>query len=103
MASKSRPPLVADDLPGAAGHQGAVLEQARQHVPLVAFGAGQREANGQPVLRPDQAEVAPSNTGWEAQYPYSAHPVRFERRVVPCGSARISHSILAASLRCRLL
>jgi hypothetical protein len=88
MASKSRPPLVADDLPGAAGHQGA---------------AGQREANGQPVLRPDQAEVAPSNTGWEAQYPYSAHPVRFERRVVPCGSARISRSILAASLRCRLL
>ncbi len=42
--------LVADDdLPGAAGRQGRVCQDAQQHLPLVLFSACQREPDGRPV------------------------------------------------------
>ena len=51
--------LVRDqDLSGAGGEQGVlVVEQVEQDLPLIGLGAGQREADGQPVQGGDQVQA----------------------------------------------
>lgn len=74
-----------EDLPGSVRVEGGVgVQDVEQDRLFVGLGAGQREADRQPMQGGQQVQAqSPEVTGVAAQWPYSAHPASSLRCASP--------------------